>query len=123
MILVDTSVWIDHFRQRDQLLVELLERADVLGHAFVRGEVACGNLRHRADILTMLADLPQAVTATDAEVLEGIERRRLMGRGIGYIDAHLLASTLLTPGARLWTRDLRLADAARALGVGAVLGH
>ena len=103
--------------------MELLERAGVLGHAFVLGEVACGSLRRRADILTMLADLPRAVTATDGEVLGVIERHRLMGRGIGYVDAHLLASTLLTPGATLWTRDLRLADAARALGVGAVLGH
>ena len=98
MILVDTSVWIDHLRTGDPVLAGLLDRAAVLGHVFVRGELACGNLRRRDEILALLADLPQAVVATDDEVLELIERRRLMGRGIGYVDAHLLVATRRTPG-------------------------
>jgi hypothetical protein len=118
VILVDTSVWIDHLRTGDLVLGGLLDRAAVLGHVFVRGELACGNLRRRDEILALLADLPQALVATDAEVLELIERHRLMGRGIGYVDAHLLAATLLTGGASLWTRDLRLAEMAHELGVG-----
>lgn len=118
MILVDTSVWIDHLRVGDPELGRLLDRGLVLGHVFVRGELACGNLRRRAEVLVLLADLPQAVVAEDGEVLALIERQRLMGRGIGYVDAHLLAATLLTPGARLWTRDVRLAAVAGQLGVG-----
>jgi predicted nucleic acid-binding protein len=123
VILVDTSVWIGHLRQSDVGLVALLDRRAVLGHAYVLGEIACGNLRRRANVLALLADLPQAVAAADSEVLGVIERHRLMGRGIGYIDAHLIASTLLTPGSTLWTRDVRLAEAARALGVSAPLGN
>jgi predicted nucleic acid-binding protein len=119
VILVDSSVWIDHLRTGDPVLAGLLDRAGVLGHVFVRGELACGNLRRRDEVLALLADLPQAVVATDNEVLELIERHRLMRRGIGYVDAHLLAATLLTGGARLWTRDLRLAEVAKQLGVGA----
>jgi len=89
----------------------------------VLGELACGQLRNRAEILTLLADLPQAVPASDVEVLDVIARHRLMGRGIGYIDAHLLASTLLTPEAGLWTCDRRLAAIAHELGVDAGSGH
>ena len=122
MILVDTSVWIDHLRDGDRVLGELLDRAAVLGHAFVLGELACGNLRRRDAILALLADLPLAVPAADREVLTMIQHHRLMGRGIGYIDAHLLASTLLTRGSRLWTRDRQLSEVARALGVKAELG-
>ena len=119
MILVDTLVWTDHLRTGDPVLAGLLDRAAVLGHVFVRGELACGNLRRRDEILALLADLPQAAVATDDEVLELIGRHRLMGRGIGYVDAHLLAATLLTSGASLWTRDLRLAEVTKQLGVGA----
>jgi predicted nucleic acid-binding protein len=118
VILVDTSVWIDHLRAGDPVLGGLLDRAAVLGHVFVRGELACGNLRRRGEILALLAGLPQAVVAADGEVMGLIERRRLMGRGIGYVDAHLLASALLTAGARLWTRDVRLGEVAREIGVG-----
>ena len=89
----------------------------MLGHVFVRGELACGNLRRRAEVLALLAGLPQAVVAEHGEVMALIDRHRLMGRGIGYVDAHLLAGTLLTGGARLWTRDLRLAAIAGQLGV------
>lgn len=117
MILVDTSVWVDHLRGHEPALAVLLENGTVLGHAFVLGELACGGLRRRAEILRLLAELPQAFAATHAEVLGLIERHRLMGRGIGYVDAHLLASAVLTPDARLWTRDRRLAEAAESLGV------
>ena len=119
MILVDSSVWTLHLRTGDPLLAGLLDRAEVLGHVFVRGELACGNLRRRDEILALLADLPQAVVATDDEVLELIERHRLMGRGIGYVDAHLLAATLLTGGALLVDPRSAAGREAKQLGVGA----
>jgi predicted nucleic acid-binding protein len=112
MILVDTSVWIEHLRRGLPGLVATLERDDVLAHPFVVGELACGNLRNRDELLRLLDDLPRAPVATDPEVLAFIERRSLMGRGIGYIDAHLLASVALDGAARLWTRDKRLSAVA-----------
>jgi hypothetical protein len=115
VILVHSSVWIDHLRANEPVLSDLLERGLVLGHPFVVGELACGNLRNRAEILSLLGDLPQASVATDTEVLGLIERYRLIGRGIGWVDAHLLASVLLTPEAGLWTRDRRLAAVATEL--------
>jgi predicted nucleic acid-binding protein len=115
VILADTSVWIDHLRQGDNGLAEALEQSRVLVHPFVRGELACGNLRNRSEVLGLLGNLPAAPTATDAEALEFIDRLALMGRGIGYIDVHLLASTALAGTARLWTRDRRLAAVASAL--------
>ena len=121
VMLVDSSVWIDHLREGDAYLARLLESGLVLCHAFVPGRLACDWVRRRSEILALLADLPQAVVASDAEVLGLIERRGLMGRGIGYVDAHLLAATLLTPEAALWTRDRRLAEIARELGAGAKL--
>lgn len=108
MVLVDTSVWIDHLRRGEPALIEFLERNQVLMHPLVRGELACGNLRDRATILRMLGDLPAATVATDNEVLMFIERHRLMGRGVGYVDAHLLAATALNAPARLWTKDQAL---------------
>lgn len=115
MILVDTSVWIDHLRAGDPELVALLSSSQVLMHPFVLGELACGNLRNRAEILTLFKDLPQATIATDKEVLFFIERHTLMGRGIGYVDAHLLAAVTLSSGAQLWTRDKRLHTVASEL--------
>lgn len=115
MILVDTSVWIDHLRRSDARLSVALENGSVLMHPFVLGEIACGNLTNRDDVLTLLADLPSAPVATDAEALAFIERHKLMGRGIGYIDVHLLASTALRSDARLWTRDRRLGETAASL--------
>ena len=112
MILVDTSVWIDHLRKGDAELARTLEAGDVLTHPFIIGELACGNLTRRTPILGLLRTLPAAQVATDDEVLGFIERRKLMGRGMGYIDAHLLASIALTRGSRLWTRDKRLAAVA-----------
>lgn len=116
MILVDTSVWVDHFRRGDPGLVDLLERSAIVMHPFVVGEIACGSLRDRKSILELLQDLPAAVVAHGDEVLHFIERKALHGKGIGYVDVHLLASVALTEGTRLWTRDLKLRRAAAALG-------
>lgn len=117
MILVDTSVWVDHLRDRDARLAQVLEAGNVLVHPFVIGELALGNLRHREAILRNLADLPAAERASDDEVLAFIDTMALAGSGIGYIDAHLLASARLMPGARLWTRDRRLDAVAERLGL------
>ncbi len=112
MVLVDTSVWIDHLRQGDAALRTALEAGQVLMHPFVIGELACGNLNNRAGLLALLRDLPPAPVATDAEALGFIDRHALMGRGIGYLDLHLLTSAALANPARLWTRDRRLAQVA-----------
>lgn len=116
MILVDTSVWVDHLRRGDPGLVALLERAAVVMHPFVMGEIACGSLKDRQSLLELLHDLPRAVIATDDEAMQFIERHRLFGKGIGYIDVHLLASVALTGGAQLWTRDQRLRQVAATMG-------
>jgi predicted nucleic acid-binding protein len=117
MILVDTSVWVDHLRAGDAGLAVLLQRGLVCGHSFVIGELALGNLRQRVDILSLLRDLPPAVVARDSEVLGFIEAHGLAGCGIGYVDAHLLASVRLTLGGKLWTRDKRLLSVAERLGL------
>lgn len=117
MILVDTSVWINHFRVSDSRLGALLQDDGVLAHPWVIGELALGQLSQRAEILGLLQNLPQASVATDAEVLNLIESRHLFGLGIGYVDAHLLAATMLTAGAGLWTRDKRLAAVAAEFGL------
>jgi predicted nucleic acid-binding protein len=116
LILVDTSVWVDHLRRGDARLAELLERSTVLMHPFVVGEMACGSLRDREPILELLQDLPAAVVAQSDEVLQFIERHDLHGTGIGYVDVHLLASVALTEGAKLWTRDKKLRVVAQGLG-------
>lgn len=118
MILVDTSVWVDHLRSGDRLLARLLDDSRVLSHPWVIGELALGGLRNRREVLDLLQDLPSASPATPAETLLLIEDSMLAGRGIGYVDVQLLAATRLTPDARLWTRDRRLAAAASDLGVG-----
>lgn len=115
MILVDTSVWVDHLRRGDAQLVDLLQRANVIMHPFVVGEMACGSLRDRLSTLELLQDLPAAVVADGDEVLGFIERHGLHGKGIGYVDVHLLASVALTEGASLWTRDKKLRVVATAL--------
>ncbi len=117
MILVDTSVWVDHLRAGDQVLAGLLEAGDVLAHPFVIGELALGNLPRRDQTLRGLQDLPKAEVATDREVLHFVDWHRLFGLGIGYVDAHLLASVGLTAGAGLWTRDRRLGRAADRMGL------
>ena len=115
MILLDTSVWIDHLRQGDAQVVSVLQSGLVLSHPLVVGELACGQLKSRAEILGLLAALPQAKVAQEQEVLLFIERHGLMGCGIGYVDAHLLAATALSEGTRLWTRDKRLDTLAHRL--------
>jgi predicted nucleic acid-binding protein len=117
VILVDTAVWIDHLRAVDQELTELLDRGEVLAHPWVIGELALGHLGGRAEILRLLGGLPQATVATPAELLALIELRELYGLGIGYVDAQLLAATMLTENAALWTRDRRLHAAAHRLDV------
>jgi hypothetical protein len=119
VILVDTSIWIGHLRASDNRLVELLERGEVLSHPAVVGEIGLGSLRQRGLVIESLKALPQAVPASDDEVMQMIEQHRLHGRGIGWIDAHLLAATRLTPNARLWTGDKRLLAVAQMLGVSA----
>jgi len=117
VILVDTSVWLDHFRRSDPDLMEALDSALVLMHPFILGELASGDLKRRTEVLSLMSKLPQAAMATDDEALEFIDRRRLMGRGIGYIDVHLLASVVLTGTAKLWTRDKRLSVVADDLAL------
>ena len=123
MILVDTSIWIDHLRVSDERLARLLDACQVLAHPFVTGELALGNLGNRNAVLGALQDLPQAGVATEPEVLRFIELKGLFGLGIGYIDAHLLAAVLLTPGSLLWTRDKRLLAASAQLGISANATH
>ncbi len=117
MILVDTSVWIDHLRNGNKQLGYLLNGVEVLGHPFVTGELACGNMSNRSEVLELLAKLPTASVATPDETLFLIEQHQLMGSGIGYIDAHLLASVSLTAPAKIWTLDKRLSRVAIELGV------
>ncbi len=117
MILVDTSVWVEHLRHGLPRLATLLQEGEVMIHPWVIGELACGNLRNRQQVLDLLQGLPAATVASDAEVLLLIERDRLMGRGIGYIDAHLLTSGRLSH-CRLWTQDRRLAAVAQEQGLG-----
>ena len=123
MILVDTSVWIEHLRSASAILSALLDDGEVLGHPFVLGELALGNLRQRDEILPVLQRLPQATSASHLEVLQFIDREALYGRGIGYVDAHLLAAARLTAGSKLWTRDRLLQTVAGHLGVAAALSH
>ncbi|HVH80004.1 MAG TPA: type II toxin-antitoxin system VapC family toxin [Stellaceae bacterium] len=119
MTLVDSSVWIDHLRVRNEILSTLIRRKEVLTHPFVIGEIALGSLRSRLDVLAALDEMPRAPIADDQDVLHMIDHDRLFGSGIGYVDAHLIASTRLRRGARLWTRDRRLFAVANELGLGA----
>jgi hypothetical protein len=114
--LVDTSVWADHLRAGNRALVSLLHDAEVLTHPFVIGELACGHMRNRREILALLETLPSARVAGHHEVLAFVEDHRLSGRGIGWIEAHLLASALLSH-ARLITLDRRLSSLAARVGI------
>jgi len=116
MILLDTSVWVDHLRRGDATVVRVLESGQAAVHAFVIGEVACGNLKSRVRVIELLQALPRLAMAIDDEVLYFIERHELMGRGIGYVDAHLLAAAAIGR-APLWTRDKRLREIATGIGV------
>jgi predicted nucleic acid-binding protein len=117
VILVDTSVWVDHLRQGNARLQALLADASVMGHPFVAGEVALGHLRRRAQILALLGNLPQAEQAAHEEVLHFVAAHELAGSGLGWVDVHLLCSAALDHS-RLWTLDRRLAAAASRLGLG-----
>jgi predicted nucleic acid-binding protein len=110
MVLVDTSVWISHFRQADKRLQTLLMEGKIVCHPFIIGEMACGRLNNRKEILGLMEALPKSVQASHEEVLYFIEEKQLMGCGLGYVDVHILASTVLT-GSRLWTLDQGLQDA------------
>ena len=118
MILVDTSVWIDHLRSSDPQLTLLLANGSVLAHPFVVGELALSTLRQPAVVIASLNGLPKAVKADDNEVLQLIQEQKLAGLGIGYVDAHLIASTMLT-NASLWTHDKRLKEVATRLSLAA----
>jgi predicted nucleic acid-binding protein len=123
VILVDTSVWVDHLRAGDEELATLLNEGDILIHPFVIGEVSLGSLRRREAEIAILLDLPRADVAPDEEVREMIEKYQLFGLGIGYVDAHILAAARLIPDTAVWTRDRRLADAANRLRLATRLPH
>lgn len=116
-VLVDTAIWIDHLRAKDSRLVSLLRQDRVVSHDHVIGELAMGSLKVRRSVLDSLLDLPRAPLAEEPEVRSFIEARRLFARGIGYSDAHILASVVLGADLLLWTRDRRLAAVADELGV------
>jgi predicted nucleic acid-binding protein len=119
MILADTSIWIDHFRRSDSRLARFLDHGDVVMHPFVLGELALGYVPKIAEMIEDLRTLPKAAVADPDEVLEFIAHRALSGSGIGYVDAHLLASAALAPETFLWTRDKRLHTAAHSLSLAA----
>ncbi|TWI77341.1 hypothetical protein LZ24_00146 [Desulfobotulus alkaliphilus] len=116
MILADTNVWIKHFRDSDAELIYQLNIGFVACHPFIIGELACGNLGNRAEILTLLQVLPSTPVVEAPEILEFIENNSLMGRGLGYVDIHLLASAIMG-NVFLWTYDRRLNETAIELGV------
>jgi hypothetical protein len=117
MILVDTSVWVDHLRRRDETLAQLLTQGQVYIHPMIIGELACGHLQNREQLIVLWQNLPRSVEASHKEAMLFVESHQLMGKGIGFVDVHLLASTRLTANTQLWTRDKRLAGVAQSLGV------
>jgi len=123
VILVDTSIWVDHLRHGEERLATLLDHGQVLMHPFIMGELALGQLRQRQAVLTDLMDLPAATVAGDDEAMRLIEQEALYGMGVGYIDAHLLAAARLTPGAMIWTRDRRFLVVAEKLSLAARVVH
>lgn len=116
MILVDTSIWIDHLNKSDTRLITLLEEESVYVHPFVIGELACGNIKNRDEILKLLNALPQISTATLDEILFFINQHKLFGKGLGYIDVHLIASCMMD-NAKLYTRDKKLFQIAKNLNI------
>lgn len=117
MVLVDTSVWVLHLREGSIKLENLLNDGDVVCHPFIIGELACGNLKNRTEILSLLQTLPSVAQAEHEDVMQLIEKQQLKGKGLGYIDIHLLASSLLS-NASLWTLDKRLDKSAKEMGIG-----
>jgi predicted nucleic acid-binding protein len=116
VVLVDTSIWIDHFRKTSPPLVTQLEAEEVAIHPFVLGELACGNLKNRKEIIALLHALPHVTKVQDDEILMFVEKKALMGRGVGLIDIHLLAACHLD-GCSLWTKDKRLLIIAGEMGI------
>lgn len=116
MVLVDTSIWVDHLRAKDETLGRLLEQGQVGIHPMIIGELACGHLRNREALLGLWQGLPQVTLAGHDEVLHYLQSQQLMAKGIGWVDLHLLTSVRLTPNAWLWTRDRRLAAVAQSVG-------
>jgi len=116
MVLVDTSVWVAHLREGNSGLGALLNDGHVACHSFIIGELACGNLKNRSEVLSLLQALPAAVHAEHEEVMQFIEHRNLMGKGLGYIDMHLLVSAFLSDFS-LWTFDKRLGELSSILGL------
>ncbi len=123
MILVDTSIWIEHLRHGNEHLAYVLGAGQVTTHPYIIGELALGSLQNRNAVLSGLHDLPQALVATDDEVLRFVESNAIFGRGIGYVDAHLLAAVRLVPGSKLWTRDKRLFSVSTDLGLAYLATH
>lgn len=117
MVLVDTSVWVSYLREGNVILKKLLNDGEVVCHPFIVGELACGNLKNRSEIISLLQELPITIHAEHAEVLQFIENNLLMGKGLGYIDVHLLVSVVLTD-ALLWTFDKNLDEVSKKLGIG-----
>ncbi|MET4800853.1 VapC toxin family PIN domain ribonuclease [Bradyrhizobium sp. LB11.1] len=118
-VLADTSIWVDHFRRADAQLASLLDHGDIVIHPFVIGELFLGGVPTASDMLGDLNTLPKTAIASNDEVLKFIVKRKLSGLGIGYVGVHLLASTMLTVEASIWTRDKRLLAAARSLRLAA----
>ncbi|MEW5692248.1 MAG: type II toxin-antitoxin system VapC family toxin [Candidatus Hydrogenedentota bacterium] len=117
MILVDTSVWVDHLRNKNNELEQLLNNGNVVCHQFIIGEIACGNIKNRSLIISLLLELPQIVCINFDEILIFIEKNDLIGKGLGFIDVHLLGSAVLH-NVRLWTLDNTLSYHADRLGIG-----
>ncbi len=117
MILVDTSVWVDHLRYGDETLAQYLSQGQVHIHPMITSELACGYLQNRKQLISLWQNLPGAIEASHHEALYFLESHALMGKGIGFVDLHLLASAHLTPNTQLWTRDKRLAGIAQSLGI------
>ena len=119
MILVDSSVWIDHLRLSNSRLCVLLENHEVLMHTMILGELACGSLQHRNQRLRQWQDLPRLPSVPDDEAIRFIDHHSIMSRGLGFIHVHLLASVAATPATRLWTRDRTLGEIAADLDLSA----
>lgn len=117
MVLVDTSIWVEHLRYSHKRLIELLDEGRVLNHPFVIGELACGNIKNRVEILALFRALPTSTVADTEEIIVFIHNNRLMGKGLGYVDVHLLASAILS-NVCLWTMDKPLAKAATEMSIG-----
>lgn len=117
MVLVDTSVWVDHLRQGDKVLVDLLMLGQVCMHPMIIGELACGNLHKRDQLIALWQGLPSITEASHSEALYCLAQNDLSGKGIGFVELHLISATLLTPSTLIWTRDRRLKAAAQALNI------